>query len=294
MSVAIIQQRLRAEGLYRNIDLNRPETAEKTQKQTKESIETFTARREKQERINGFKKTLRIFDFLAALTGTIGMVFGAVEYEEYYDDTEKGHFTENSTTNELRGVVSFTSLLLVIFIWIHAYNTHKIEREKKSFENFHNFLKSKHFRRFLLEFLLVIVHSPPGINYTFNFQQYGAIIEYSIDTITTQILYLRIYLVFRAWANYSEWNSNMISECCEAEGCEAGTLFALKANFKERPYTTLLSVMLMSIILFGLALRGFERPYYYGMSSSSSVFQDYSFVWNGMWCITITMMTGMV
>ena len=294
MSVAIIQQRLRAEGLYRNIDLNRTETKESTDKKPKETFEAFTARREKHERIRGFKNNLRINDLIAALTGVLGMVFGAVEYETYYDDTDKGHFTETSTTNGLRVVVSLTSLLLVICVWIHAIFSYKIEREKKSFEIVHIFWKSKHFRRFLIEFLVVLVHSPLGFNYTFDFEQYGTILKYSVDTITTQILYLRIYLVFRAWSHYSEWNSDIMNECCEAEGCEAGSLFALKANFKERPYTTLLIIMFLSIALFGLALRGFERPYYYGMDPSTSGFQDYSFAWNGMWCITITMTTGIV
>ena len=178
MSLAIIQQRLRAEGLYRNIDLNRTETKETTEKKAKEIFEAFTARREKHERIRRFKNKLRINDLIAALTGVLGMVFGAIEYETYYDDTDKGHFTETSKTFSLRVMVSLTSLLLVISVLIHAIFSYKIEREKKSFEIVHIFWKSKHFRRFLLEFLVVLVHSPPGFNHIFDFEQYSLRIYY--------------------------------------------------------------------------------------------------------------------
>ena len=103
---------------------------------------------------------------------------------------------------------------------------------------------------------------------------------------------LRFYLVFRLFAQYSKWTNELAEECCEPEGCEANTLFAMKAVLKEKPHTTLLMLMIISTIIFGLAVRHFERPVYMNMLSDDPRYQDYSYIWNGMWLIMITMMTG--
>ena len=103
---------------------------------------------------------------------------------------------------------------------------------------------------------------------------------------------LRFYLVFRLFAQYSKWTKELAEQSCELEGCEANTTFAMKAVLKEKPFTSLLCLMVISAIIFGLAVRHFERPYYYGWSPLAIGFQDYSYIWNGMWLIMITMMTG--
>lgn len=103
---------------------------------------------------------------------------------------------------------------------------------------------------------------------------------------------IRVYLVFRLFALYSKWTSRAADECCEPEGCEANTIFAIKAVLKDKPYTTLLIVMISSTIVFGLAVRNFERPYYYDMDPTDGIYQDWSYIWNGMWLIAITMTTG--
>lgn len=83
---------------------------------------------------------------------------------------------------------------------------------------------------------------------------------------------LRAYLVFRLFALYSKWTSRSAEECCEPEGCEANTVFAIKAVLKDKPYATLLIIMVASTIIFGLAIRNFESPFYYGMASDNGLF----------------------
>jgi len=102
---------------------------------------------------------------------------------------------------------------------------------------------------------------------------------------------LRGYLILRLFATYSKWTNEVASGCCEPERCEANTVFALKSVFKEKPYILLLSSLFTSIIILGLIIRTFERPYYYGWPTNQPGFQDYSYIWNGMWLTAITMMT---
>jgi hypothetical protein len=61
--------------------------------------------------------------------------------------------------------------------------------------------------------------------------------------------------------------------------------FALKAELKERPYLLVAGVMSVSIFAFGVALRNAERPY------QNTSGKDWDYIWNGIWCIIITMTT---
>lgn len=86
----------------------------------------------------------------------------------------------------------------------------------------------------------------------------------------------RIYLIWRIFTNYSTWNDERAEEICHSCLCEGGVYFAIKAELKERPYFVVTCVLMISIFVFGIALRNAEQPF---MENSQ---MDWSYVWNGM------------
>jgi len=64
-------------------------------------------------------------------------------------------------------------------------------------------------------------------------------------------------------------------------------MFAIKCELKERPYTILFVSILISIFVFGFAMRAAEMPYQFTAESG----QDWRYLWNAMWCTIITMTT---
>jgi hypothetical protein len=70
---------------------------------------------------------------------------------------------------------------------------------------------------------------------------------------------LRFYLFIRLIPHLSPWTDMHAEECCEKEGIEASNVFALKSLLKEKPYQMLLFNFAISIIVFGLSVRSFER-----------------------------------
>ena len=96
---------------------------------------------------------------------------------------------------------------------------------------------------------------------------------------------LRLYLIWRIFEHYSSWNDEESEEICNSCLCEGGVKFSIKAELKERPYTVVISVLFLSIMFFGVALRAAERPF---MKVSG---KDWDYIWNGMWCIIVTMTT---
>jgi hypothetical protein len=137
----------------------------------------------------------------------------------------------------------------------------------------------------VFELLVCSIHSPPFVNYTFTGEQQKEELTYSIDMIFTCVTLLRFYLLIRVLVVDSFWNSEsteaILNDCHIFGGME----FALKCEFKERPYTILFVSTLVSIFSFGYALRAAELPY---MAVSE---KDWTHLWNGMWCIIITMTT---
>lgn len=166
---------------------------------------------------------------------------------------------------------------------------HKIEKENEFLQNY---FASKYFRHFLIESFVMGIHCPAGLDQTYDIRQLGSETVYSLDGILMVWMLMRVYLVIRLFAQYSKWTNEMAEECCERENCEANTIFAMKSVLKEKPFSCLLALFAGSCVIFGLAVRHFERPVYYGKGVNDSGFQDYSYIWNGIWLIVITMMTG--
>jgi hypothetical protein len=116
-------------------------------------------------------------------------------------------------------------------------------------------------------------------------EQHDGELTYSYSTFLCIAMLGRIYLVWRMFGDYSSWNTEAAEKVCHDCLCEGGINFAIKSELKERPYTLVFIVMLISIFVFGLALRTAERPY------KEHSKQDWDYLWNGMWCIIITMTT---
>jgi hypothetical protein len=70
---------------------------------------------------------------------------------------------------------------------------------------------------------------------------------------------------------------------CMVNGCEANTMFAIKALFKQRPYLILYGSLLVMTVIFGWQLRLFERQ----LVEASG--QDFGNMVNCMWNVIITL-----
>ena len=64
-------------------------------------------------------------------------------------------------------------------------------------------------------------------------------------------------------------------------------LFAIKAEFQERPFIFVSVILIVSIVMFGYSIRSVEMFFMYG--SDANKVQDWRYVWNGFWCVIITM-----
>jgi hypothetical protein len=70
--------------------------------------------------------------------------------------------------------------------------------------------------------------------------------------------------------------------------CEAGSSFAFKALQKEYPFITLSIIFVLTCVCFGFSLRIFELYYWETQAIRK---QDWTYEWNAVWCIFVSMTT---
>ena len=274
---------------------------------------------------------MKINDTIAAILGISGVVLAIIDYEYFYYvnikrvcnqislngatqyrcvTTFDGRTTTEIVKNNLlelkpdnyysakagneinRAFISITTFAVNALQIVHSILAFRLAIEKGNIPSDSNYFKSRNFKQFFVEAVIIGIHCPIGVESIFKVTQLGYSMYYSFNGCAMSFMLIRFYLVFRLFAHYSKWTSEMAENCCEPEGCEANTFFAVKAVLKERPYSALLFLMVISTLIFGIAVRHFERPFYQRIPTNESGYQDYSYIWNGMWLIMITMMTG--
>ena len=196
-------------------------------------------------------------------------------------------YQSSPLTTILRSCVTLTTVLVIFFLYLHMVYNHKLATERGKVTKKKSIYLTKYFRYFIIESIIHAIHCPPMADVTMSLYQIDQRMIISLNTILSTLMFIRFYLVLRLFVHYTRWKSEMASQYCEMESCDASTSFALKAVLKSSPYLTLFSALLASSWIFGTALRNFERPLneYYGSN-------DYSFISNGMWLAVVTMTTG--
>ena len=194
----------------------------------------------------------------------------------------------------LRIITSITTIILLILL-IRTYLIRlKFLKFKQKLNINATLYSSKLLWKLILELLICSIHSPPKLNdkcITFtsttgtNHEKYRV----DVDLFLSSIIPLRVYLLIRYYSFYSPWADDHAEKICNECNTLGGMSFAIKAELKEKPYFMVGLLMLFSIFIFGYAIRNVELGFMQYKDKNN--FQDWSFAWNGFWCVIITILT---
>lgn len=98
----------------------------------------------------------------------------------------------------------------------------------------------------------------------------------------------RFFFVFKIFKGITKWSSAQVEYVCEKHGCKANSSFAFKVMQKEHPFLTLVTIFFLTCVCFGFSLRIIEQHYWEIQEQKT---QDWSFEWNAVWCIFVSMTT---
>lgn len=200
-------------------------------------------------------QNLKWLGFFAAMLGLLNTILIFYEAEQYF----KGNFHVNRSINSIRAII------LVICL-VHSINVlfiHILIDQNSSFsywESFIDLLKtSSRLKHYLLDLIICIIHSPPGVSLTFTFTQLGIKSELSCSDLifTLSLLKLKYLLLFIAQQSAeSSKRSQLILFFFPINN---NLLFILKCVIHKWTYSSFLITFWMSLFGFGALFRVFEK-----------------------------------
>jgi len=213
----------------------------------------------------------------ACIFAAIGGIIGLIDYELFFQNK-----LESSRMNWiLRAIVSWTTLLLLRYIYLHYKELVRIMILREIVEPKTGLFSTSLRWAFLFETFICLVHCPPGVDWKFSIKQVNLrdAYHYSFCELATIFYSMRIYLVYRLYSSYSFWTTPRAQRVLRFTCGKASTLFVFKADLKRNPYTTIAITFALSVLIFGWWTIIFERPY-------NPQFRHY---WNGQWLVIVTM-----
>ena len=190
----------------------------------------------------------------------------------------------------LRLITSITTVIAIVLIIFH-YRIRKILlifKQQVSIDC--SLISTKLFIPLIIEIILISIHTPPGFNNVMlnitTTDTKPQTIPVDIDLCISVFVPFRVYLLFKFYAFYSKWGDDRAERVCKESNAESGVSFALKAEVRDRPFFVVSFLMICSIVLFGYCIRNIEIAFMKDVPVE--FFQDWTSLWNGFWCVTIT------
>ena len=253
------------------------------------------------------QKMLKVIDFIILLISWIGCIISIIASEynmEFYfeEGDDPTHLelcklryeTKNSSkrlVRILRIINIILTLLIIALLVMHYFIVLKITQLKCQTKEGDGLIRSGLWKFLLIEILLNIWTMPPECNWEITIAQRSK--DKPKAKIFVDIIITIIQLFFRSYhiVKYIVINSRYFQYDCEKICLDCNVsmdfLFAIKAEFQERPFIFVSVILIVSIVMFGYSIRSVEMFFMYG--SDANKVQDWRYVWNGFWCVIITM-----
>lgn len=206
--------------------------------------------------------------------------------------------TSHNTTIELIRI--FNSLLTIcLFISIILH-----------YKQIHTLFKIKHYNipqttiynqynitlPFISELLFCVFHTPPFMNnckisfngeYLYNINQ----TPYEVDIVIyiSILAHIKLYQVLKVVINYSTWSDDRAQKICKNQKVKHNLLFVLRSELQEHPIMISSFLLGLTVAVFGYCIRGCEISF--AKDVPVAYFQDWTNMFNGMWCVLISITT---
>jgi hypothetical protein len=227
--------------------------------------------------------------FIDLISTTLDVITMYIFYIEHFDYISN-NYTLSTTSNLIRVIFLFISLLvcfLIILRYIYRRKSEKIESqfyEPQNSENSKLSEKNKK-RNLIIEIFIHLLQPYPVIHYEFNIMVLGEEVTYSMNLFLYFLCIIRIYMVLkviRYWNLYAKKRSKKILEFFSKEA--NSDIFLYKANLSNRGFSTLLILGFFTLLICSLLLKVTEF-------TQNNQKNPFFYFWNSLWYLVVTMCT---
>ena len=145
----------------------------------------------------------------------------------------------------------------------------------------------------IITYIITIFHVPPYLDEVYvtipTTDEESISVKVNLILIFNVLITLRCFLFFIYFAKYSRFSNDRADKICEESNVKNNIFFILKSQLKDSPVISIIFLFLLSIFIFGYMLRNTELAFMVNVTSSK--FQNWTNLWNGFWCITMSFFT---
>jgi hypothetical protein len=243
------------------------------------------------------KLKLKKEDSVLAMLGSTAIAVGLTEQDQFFSSDYEG----SNLCDGLRLCVmllSAVSCLIVIRRYVSLLELQKIRQQLSHSDNL---ISSKLYRMMSGELLVNMLHSPPGVNLTFDVEMMNFKMTYSLDSVMTLFLLMRIYLIVRLFSEYSKFMQQRAEMVLRWNGTEATTAFAVKGYIYENPLLSVALIFVGMSAMWSVVVMLFEQPdrhYYASYAEEKGIdvigTSSLNSFYNCLWVVFVTTTTGKV
>ena len=96
------------------------------------------------------------------------------------------------------------------------------------------------------------------MKYQDHLDAFGETLEFEYNQIMLVWCFQRVYKPIKFGFYFTQFNSMRSNRICSNNGCESNNMFALRAVVRQKPYTVVFLVLLMTVSVCAYQLRVFE------------------------------------
>ena len=256
------------------------------------------------------KKLLKSIDLIIALVICSNITLSIIDNELYVSYTNEylNSFNDTLTPSNLQRITQRTithqenalriiniciSICAFILVCVHHHIRLKLLKGNGKLRKHDNIFSSGQYKYLIVELLIVIITYPPIINTAISGALLNIYFVYNLNGIFNIIIMLKCYFIFRVYTYFSQWTNETANSIGNKYNVRTGLHFALKAELKTRPYTVLIIITTIALIICAFCLRTFEYGVIEPSSTTRSLNQDNPLqnIYNSIWLIIITMTT---
>lgn len=211
------------------------------------------------------------------------MVLTKYNYEFYNQKTDRARI--------LLYLGLILSVITCIFVFVKETIQLKLDKRRFKVPHFENLITSGRIKWILVDWFIILLHPYPFLIHS-GYSMYNSILQadiyYNINEFLQICAMVRIVKAGIKLINLTVWRSNSSQRICIMYGCEADSMFGVKAMMKHRPISFLFSNLIAGAIFFGILVKYSESPINRVIFDST---KDLSRLENCIWLVVVTMTT---
>jgi hypothetical protein len=114
---------------------------------------------------------------------------------------------------------------------------------------------------------------------------------YEVDIVIyiSILAHIKLYQVLKVVINYSTWSDDRAQKICKNQKVKHNLLFVLRSELQEHPIMISSFLLGLTVVVFGYCIRGCEISF--AKDVPIVYFQDWTNMFNGMWCVLVSITT---